>query len=326
MRYAGKSRATDAPPAPAGPGERGTEYPYPVVCKSFSNSNLRIINHQLSFINRRGFTLIELLVVVSIIALLLAILLPALRAGRAHARTAACQSILHQWGLYYAMYTAENDYKLPPFESKAQMQPDVLPHRLYERSLDSAYSAYGDLNVYRRLFFCPEASGLPVHPDAVLQVIFTGRTHSPWARHFPDDPAMSSYGFNGWTPMDSAFANLQVGKPLWVSCAVKGAATVPVYFDCMEFSAWPQETDVPAPVEDALDDLLLPCGMATVAMDRHRGGINSLFMDWSVRKVGLKEAWTLKWSPTFNTTGPWTKAGGVKAEDWPEWMRRFKDY
>ena len=51
-----------------------------------------------------------------------------------------------------------------------------------------------------------------------------------------------------------------------------------------------------------------------------------LFMDWSVRKVGLKELWTLKWNRNFDTAGPWTKAGGVKPEDWPEWMRRFKDY
>jgi hypothetical protein len=25
-------------------------------------------------------------------------------------------------------------------------------------------------------------------------------------------------------------------------------------------------------------------------------------------------------------TGPWTKAGAVKPEDWPHWMRKFKDY
>jgi hypothetical protein len=51
-----------------------------------------------------------------------------------------------------------------------------------------------------------------------------------------------------------------------------------------------------------------------------------LFMDWSVRKVGLKELWTLKWHRSYDTAGPWTKAGGVKPEDWPQWMRIFKDY
>jgi hypothetical protein len=49
-------------------------------------------------------------------------------------------------------------------------------------------------------------------------------------------------------------------------------------------------------------------------------------MDWSVRKVGLKELWTLKWQKEFNTHNHWTKAGGVQPEDWPEWMRNFKDY
>jgi hypothetical protein len=49
-------------------------------------------------------------------------------------------------------------------------------------------------------------------------------------------------------------------------------------------------------------------------------------MDWSVRKVGLKELWTLKWHREYNTRGPWTKAGGMQPEDWPKWMRKFKEY
>ena len=49
-------------------------------------------------------------------------------------------------------------------------------------------------------------------------------------------------------------------------------------------------------------------------------------MDWSVRKVGLKELWTLKWHTAFHTDGQWTKVGGVQPDDWPEWMRNFKDY
>jgi len=49
-------------------------------------------------------------------------------------------------------------------------------------------------------------------------------------------------------------------------------------------------------------------------------------VDGSARKVGLKESWTLKWYRLFNTPGPWTKAGGVRPEDWPRWMRPFKEY
>jgi prepilin-type processing-associated H-X9-DG protein len=67
-------------------------------------------------------------------------------------------------------------------------------------------------------------------------------------------------------------------------------------------------------------------GPQNACINRHDGYINSLFLDWSVRKVGLKELWTLKWHRQFNTAGPWTKAGGADPEDWPAWMRKFKDY
>ena len=55
---------------------------------------------------KKGFTLIELLVVVSIIALLVSILLPALSRAREAAKRTVCSSNLHQFGLtihYYAM-------------------------------------------------------------------------------------------------------------------------------------------------------------------------------------------------------------------------------
>jgi prepilin-type processing-associated H-X9-DG protein len=66
--------------------------------------------------------------------------------------------------------------------------------------------------------------------------------------------------------------------------------------------------------------------MKMYCIDRHGGAINCLFMDWAVRKVGLKELWTLPWGLYDTTYGPWTKAGGVQPEDWPAWMRKFKDY
>ena len=66
--------------------------------------------------------------------------------------------------------------------------------------------------------------------------------------------------------------------------------------------------------------------MIRYCLDRHDGFVNGMFMDWSIRKLGLKELWTFKWHRQYNTAGTWTRAGGVQPEDWPEWMRKFTDY
>lgn len=60
-----------------------------------------------------AFTLIELLVVISIIALLIAILLPVLGSARATSRNGQCMSNLKQWGIALEVYKVENDSLLP---------------------------------------------------------------------------------------------------------------------------------------------------------------------------------------------------------------------
>ena len=56
----------------------------------------------------RGFTLIEVLVVVAVIALLLAILIPSLKAARAQARMAVCGSNIRQLAFANIGYATEN--------------------------------------------------------------------------------------------------------------------------------------------------------------------------------------------------------------------------
>lgn len=58
---------------------------------------------------RGGFTLIELLVVISIIALLLSVLMPALSKVKMQAKAVICLSNQRQWALTFSMYTQENN-------------------------------------------------------------------------------------------------------------------------------------------------------------------------------------------------------------------------
>ena len=61
----------------------------------------------------KGFTLIELLVVISIIAVLLAILIPSLSKVREKVKDTACKSNLKNVGLALLMYLDANERKLP---------------------------------------------------------------------------------------------------------------------------------------------------------------------------------------------------------------------
>jgi len=76
---------------------------------------------------REGFTLIELLVVIAVIALLMAILLPALQRAREQGRAAACLSNLKQIGLAMYMYAEDHERKVMRAEIRENLKPNQMP-------------------------------------------------------------------------------------------------------------------------------------------------------------------------------------------------------
>ncbi len=58
---------------------------------------------------KKGFTLIELLVVISIIAVLLSVLMPALNKAKKAAKEIVFRSNMHQWGVVFTAFFIDND-------------------------------------------------------------------------------------------------------------------------------------------------------------------------------------------------------------------------
>ena len=260
-----------------------------------------------------AFTLIELLVVISIIALLMAILMPAIQRVRKQARAVACHSNLRQWGVVFSMYMDDNDGKFPYTHS-----PFLVADRTWPYIFRPYYSDSNDL------LLCPMATRPELRPDDPGPVDIFGQAGSKstaWkiVTRRPEVVFVGSYGMNEWLHWG------HVDRP----DIVASLNNVPVLLDCAYQSAEPFPFDRPPEYDGAIGPIPFG-GMDYFCINRHDATINGLFLDFSMRKVGLKELWTLRWELHYSADliarSPWTTTGGVQPEDWPEWMRNFKDY
>jgi hypothetical protein len=154
----------------------------------------------------------------------------------------------------------------------------------------------------------------------------SGATFLAWSGHgWLGDDVYGSYGINGWVENNECIGEPKhIGQRRWRHSAVRGAGNIPLLLDAPWIDCWPMDDDEPA----AFDDQGWQQGshMARFMKNRHEGGIQGVFVDYSVRWIGLKEMYTLKWHREFEIANEYTLAGGGGTGLWPEWMKKFKAF
>jgi len=263
-------------------------------------------------VRRRGFTLIELLVVIAIIALLMSILMPALGRVKKQAQSVACMSRLKSWGLLFKLYTDDYDGSFNPGW-------DIGEQALWMNAMRTYYNDEWDM------LLCPTATRIDESGQEGTFMAMTRECDLPGGGTYVYE---FSYGINNWTNNMTQDRGARKKEWFWKMTGVNGQYQIPVFADSTWHDGWPLPTDTPiqTPWEFGGGNTGTTGEMNHHCIDRHNGWTNFLFMDWSVRHVGLKELWTLKWHRAYETNGPWTRAGGVAPTDWPTWLRKYKDY
>ncbi|MCK4292506.1 MAG: type II secretion system protein [Planctomycetes bacterium] len=209
---------------------------------------------------QRAFTLIELLVVIAIIALLMAILLPALRRARDQAKEVVCKSNLRQVGLGAGFYAEEWDLYIPRGLGGGSGQAWFQLFMPFLAQKPSGRD-YRSVDIYR----CPS---------------------------YPDKEQTVCYVVNGWDFTDSSDRNgHEILKPSKLTECRQRARTI--YLADNENGHWRhiiRRADDPGENRcDVWNPGHLPTSNSQdvtrgrrVARERHRTGCHFLFLDWHV--------------------------------------------
>jgi len=270
---------------------------------------------------KRAFTLIELLVVIAIIALLLSIILPALRKAKDMAKAVICKSNIKQWGLGFGAYLNENNDRF--FLDYYDNPGGLLTEQ--QRAPRRWHNALWPYVQTTDIFLCPTNKIGLTGPDKTFQV---WPLSDSWVIGATED-LYGGYGFNVWAN-DRVYSSghTDYGKNWRTSTSLGvSSSSVPLLGDSWWNRNDPEATDYPPAYRG--ENRGGSDTMSRFCLDRHNENMNMLFMDLSVRKVGLKELWTLKWHRKYITGGPWTLADPGSRTLWEThapWMEGMKQY
>src|SRR5258707_15462841 len=140
---------------------------------------------------KRGFTLIELLVVIAIIAVLAALLLPALSRSKAQARRVYCANNERQIGLALRLYV--DDFHKYPAYAWSSLTPSQAMYLDRSALWDATLLPYARGNV--AVFFCPVIRGTNVNADINWNYLWN-YPGAPMPRHLGRLLPNRSYGVN----------------------------------------------------------------------------------------------------------------------------------
>jgi prepilin-type N-terminal cleavage/methylation domain-containing protein len=190
--------------------------------------------------NRHGFTLIELLVVIAIIAILAAMLLPALARAKIRALQIRCVNNVRQLTVAAAMYVTDTG-------GFVGYSDPALPNTLWMGTLINVY-AKADL-----VRLCPSTK----EPAPIPTKSTAGNCETAWAWYDNGNgpPVHSaktytgSYGINGWLYKDAKDFRTDVPNNTQYyyqkESRVKNPSETPIFVDSEWVDLWPWETDAP---------------------------------------------------------------------------------
>lgn len=183
--------------------------------------------------NKRGFTLIELLVVIAIIALLLAVIVPALRKAKDYAKRTLCMSGVKQTGLGLKIYAQSNDDELipmrdtlgtittdpQPWQAVVAYSPDYMSGTKY-MPLHLAVLYDLDLIDTPEVFYCPAQPRNGDYPFPYYYDFYTDNGGNEWGSFIPAIPGFSwAYvrtSYNYWPHGKKRITELHATKALVV--------------------------------------------------------------------------------------------------------------